>query len=132
MVVVVMPEGTAKDASMLQPLVLTASAAELDAGFVEQLATYTGAHASLAEQVAATTAILGDAEKTQVSKATKALRQGGRSPAAANSSQTTTRRMTTVTSDSDDRPPGRGQRTLRRRQRRSAALTSRRFLEEAP
>ncbi|SEK12820.1 PRTRC system protein E [Paraburkholderia diazotrophica] len=88
MVVVVMPEGEAKDATLRQPLVMTASAAELDAGFAEHLATYTGAYASLAEQVAATTAILGEAQKTQVTKATKALSgKGSRSlPAPAQSS----------------------------------------------
>jgi PRTRC genetic system protein E len=73
MVVFVMPQGTANDTAMLQPLALTAPAAELDADFAQVLATYTGAHASLAEQVAATAAILEAAQKTQVSKATKAL-----------------------------------------------------------
>lgn len=81
MVVFVMPEGESKDATLRQPLVMTASAADLDAGFAEHLATYTGAHASLAEQVAATTAILGEAQKTQVTKATKALSGKGGRPA---------------------------------------------------
>jgi len=81
MVVCVMPQGTAKDAAMLQPLALTAMAAELDAGFVDALAAYTGAHASLAEQVAATTAILEAAKTTLVSKATKTLAKGGSKPA---------------------------------------------------
>uniref|UniRef100_UPI003F4FDA35 PRTRC system protein E n=1 Tax=Caballeronia sp. LjRoot34 TaxID=3342325 RepID=UPI003F4FDA35 len=49
-VVFVKPEGSAKDAAMLQPLVLTASAAELDAGFADALAAYTGVRASLADQ----------------------------------------------------------------------------------
>jgi PRTRC genetic system protein E len=78
MMVFVMPQGAAKEAAMLQPLALTATAAELDAAFVEHLATYTGAHASLAEQVAVTTAILEAAQKTQVSKATNTLGKGGR------------------------------------------------------
>lgn len=79
MVVFVMPEGETKDASLRQPLVMTASAAELDAGFVEHLVTYNGAHASLAEQVEATATILAEAQKTQVTKATKALAgKGGR------------------------------------------------------
>jgi hypothetical protein len=56
-------------------------AAELDAGFVDALAAYTGAHASLAEQVAATTAILEAAKTTQVSKATKTLAKVGSKPA---------------------------------------------------
>jgi PRTRC genetic system protein E len=77
-VVFVMPQGTTKDAAMLQPLAMTASAAELDAAFVEHLAAYTGAHASLAEQVAVTTAILEAAQKTQVTKATRTLGKGGR------------------------------------------------------
>jgi PRTRC genetic system protein E len=82
MVVFVMPQGTAKDAVMLQPLALTAVAAELDAGFAQALATYTGAHTSLAEQVAATAAILEAAQKTQVSKATKSLTKPGGKAAA--------------------------------------------------
>jgi PRTRC genetic system protein E len=82
-VVFVKPEGSAKDAAMLQPLVLTASAAELDAGFADALAAYTGVRASLADQVAATTAILEAAQTTQVSKATKALTGGKAKPAAA-------------------------------------------------
>lgn len=81
MVVFVMPQGTAKDAAMLQPLALTASAAELDAGFTDALAAYAGAHASLAEQVAATTAILEAAKTTQVSKATTTLAKGSSKPA---------------------------------------------------
>ncbi|AME28594.1 PRTRC system protein E [Burkholderia sp. PAMC 26561] len=82
-VVFVKPEGSAKDVAMLQPLVLTASAAELDAGFADALAAYTGVRASLADQVAATTAILEAAQTTQVSKATKALTGGKVKPAAA-------------------------------------------------
>ena len=81
MVVCVMPQGTAKDAAMLQPLALTATAAELEAGFIDALVAYTGAHASLAEQVAATTAILEAAKTTQVSKATKTLAKGSSKPA---------------------------------------------------
>jgi PRTRC genetic system protein E len=82
-VVFVKPEGSAKDAAMLQPLVLTASAAELDAGFADALAAYTRVRASLADQVAATNAILEAAQTTQVSKATKALSSGKVQPAAA-------------------------------------------------
>jgi PRTRC genetic system protein E len=78
MMVFVMPQGAAKDVAMLQPLAVTATVAELDAAFAEHLVTYTGAHASLAEQVAVTTAILEAAQKTQVSKATKTLGKVGR------------------------------------------------------
>ncbi|MBN3754274.1 PRTRC system protein E [Paraburkholderia sp. Tr-20389] len=87
MVVFVMPEGETKETALRQPLVMTASAEELDAGFAEHLAAYSGAHASLAEQVAATTAILGEAQKAQVTKATKALAgKGARASAPGKSS----------------------------------------------
>jgi PRTRC genetic system protein E len=87
MVVFVMPEGEAKDTALRQPLVMTASAVELDAGFAEHLAAFSGAHASLAEQVAATTAIIGEAQKAQVTKATKALAgKGGRASSPGKSS----------------------------------------------
>ncbi|WP_313761215.1 PRTRC system protein E [Caballeronia sp. GaOx3] len=109
MVVCVMPQGTAKDAAMLQPLALTAMAAELDAGFVDALAAYTGAHASLAEQVAATTAILEAAKTTQVSKATKTLAKGGSKPAlpapADRPPMQTTMMTTRVTTLRDRAPP---------------------------
>jgi PRTRC genetic system protein E len=85
-VVFVKPEGSAKDAAILQPLVLTASAAELDAGFADALVGYTGVRASLVDQVAATTAILEAAQKTQVSKATKALSGGKAKSAVADAS----------------------------------------------
>jgi PRTRC genetic system protein E len=98
MVVCVMPQGTAKDAAMLQPLALTATAAELEAGFVDALAAYTGAHASLAEQVAATTAILEAAKTTQVSKATKTLAKGSSKPAL----PTPGRSSTDADNDDDD------------------------------
>ncbi|AQH05300.1 hypothetical protein A9R05_40420 (plasmid) [Burkholderia sp. KK1] len=98
MIVCVMPQGAAKDAAMLQPLALTATAAELEAGFVDALAAYTGAHASLAEQVAATTAILEAAKTTQVSKATKTLAKGSSKPA----SPAPGRSSTDADNDDDD------------------------------
>jgi PRTRC genetic system protein C len=92
-VVFVRPEGSVNDAAMLQPLVLTASAAELDAGFADALAGYTGMRASLAEQVAATTAILEAAQKTHVAKATKVL---------SGNEATTTNAAAEVFSDDDE------------------------------
>ena len=97
-VVFVKPEGSAKDAAMLQPLVLTASAAELDAGFADALAGYTGVRASLVDQVAATTAILEAAQKTQVSKATKAL-SGSKTKLATSTAESSS------DNDSDDDEP---------------------------
>lgn len=73
--VFVVPQG-ATDPALRQPLVLTASATELDEGFVNALLTYAGSHKSLEEQVAVTAAILDEAKKSQVGKAQKAL-QGG-------------------------------------------------------
>ncbi|MFM0051426.1 PRTRC system protein E [Caballeronia grimmiae] len=107
MVVCVMPQGTAKDAAMLQPLALTATAAELEAGFIDALVAYTGAHASLAEQVAATTAILEAAKTTQVSKATKTLAKGSSKPAL----PAPGRSSTDADNDDDDSDDAEGQNT---------------------
>lgn len=73
--VFVVPQG-ASNPALRQPLMLTATAAELDEGFANALLTYTGSHRSLEEQVAVTTAILDEAKKAQVGKAQKTL-QGG-------------------------------------------------------
>ena len=78
MVVVLMPQGESKEAVLRQPLILTATPAELDEGFVAAVESYSSAHSSLVEQVAATTAILQAAEKTQVTKAQTSLAKGGK------------------------------------------------------
>ncbi|ADG20987.1 PRTRC system protein E [Paraburkholderia atlantica] len=89
--VVVVPQGEGKDAALRQPLVLTGTAAELDEGFAAAIGSYSTAHASLSEQVAATTAILQEAEKSQATKAQKSLAKGGKTapakagPSSANS-----------------------------------------------
>ncbi|TCK33404.1 PRTRC genetic system protein E [Paraburkholderia sp. BL8N3] len=70
--VFVVPQG-ASDPALRQPLVLTATAAELDEGLANALLTYAGSHKSLEEQVAVTTAILDEAMKSQAGKAQKAL-----------------------------------------------------------
>lgn len=74
MVVVLIPQGDAKESALRQPLVLTATPAELDAGFAESVVAYSGARRSLEDQVAATTAILSAAEKEQAGKAQKTLK----------------------------------------------------------
>lgn len=89
MAVVVVPQGDLKEAALRQPLVLTGTAVELDEGFAVAIGSYSTVHASLSEQVATTTAILQEAEKTQVSKAQKSLAKGGKAstnPAAAGES----------------------------------------------
>lgn len=78
MAVVMVPGSDSKEAAMRQPLVLTASPAELDEGFADALRTFQGAHRSLAEQVSATTEILQAAEKSQAGKAHKALSKGSK------------------------------------------------------
>lgn len=78
MAVVVMPCGDSKEAALRQPLILTATPAELDEGFAQSLQTYEGAHRSLAEQVSATTEILKAAEQSQAGKAIKALSKGSK------------------------------------------------------
>lgn len=78
MAVVVMPGNDSKEAALAQPLILTATPAELDEGFVESLGRFEGARRSLAEQVSVTTEILQAAEKSQVGKAQKALTKGSK------------------------------------------------------
>jgi PRTRC genetic system protein E len=73
MVVFMTPQGDSKEAGLRQPLILTATPADLDAGFRAAVESYSSAHKSLDEQVAATTAILQAAEKSQAGKAQKAL-----------------------------------------------------------
>lgn len=86
--VFVVPQG-ATDPALRQPLVLTATATELDEGFANALLTYAGSHRSLEEQVAVTAAILDEATKSQVGKAQKALQGGSKKaqPAPASSSE---------------------------------------------
>ncbi|MFP3708482.1 PRTRC system protein E [Paraburkholderia sp. SIMBA_009] len=78
MSVVVVPCGDSKEAALRHPLVLTATPAELDEGFVQALQSFEGAHRSLAEQVSATTEILKAAETSQAGKAQKALSKGSK------------------------------------------------------
>ena len=68
--VVVVPKG---DGALAQPLVLTATAAELDEKFAEVVSSYGAARKSLADQVEATNAVLDAAKKESASKAVKAV-----------------------------------------------------------
>ncbi|KUY96879.1 hypothetical protein WS50_15345 [Burkholderia territorii] len=80
-VVFLTPTG-GKDATLRQPLILKATAAELDEGFVAAISSFTAAHRSLGEQVAATNAILEAQQQTQATKAQKALAKASTPPAA--------------------------------------------------
>jgi len=86
--VFVVPQG-ASNPALRQPLMLTATAAELDEGFANALLTYTGSHKSLEEQVAVTTAILDEAKKAQVGKAQKTLQGGSKKALSAPASNST-------------------------------------------
>ena len=78
MSVVVVPGGDSKEAALRQPMVLSATSAELDEGFAQALQRFEAAHRSLAEQVSATAEILQAAEKSQAGKAQKALATGSK------------------------------------------------------
>src|SRR6185437_10933882 len=76
-----------KEAVLRQPLVLNGLAVELDEGFAAAVQSFSTAHRSLDEQVAATTAILQAAEKSQAGKAQKALAKGGKKATPASSGE---------------------------------------------
>jgi len=80
-VVFLTPQG-GTDATLRQPLILKATAAELDEGFAAAVTSYSTAHKSLEEQVAATNAILDEQKASQVTKAQKALTKGSKVPTA--------------------------------------------------
>ncbi|MFJ1256374.1 PRTRC system protein E [Cupriavidus sp. CuC1] len=67
------------EAGLSLPLVVTATPAELDAGFLDALAGYTTSRRSLSEQVEATTAVLDAAKTAQTQKASKAIANAGKS-----------------------------------------------------
>ena len=69
--IIVCPKGNT--GALSQPLVLTATAEEMDAGFIDVLQQYQKARQSLQEQVEATTAVLDAAKKSEEKKAVKAL-----------------------------------------------------------
>jgi PRTRC genetic system protein E len=77
--VVVMPKPTAGDsAALAQPLRLTGTAEELDAGFVEALTQFSTARLSVVEQVEATKAVLEAGRKESAAKASSAIRKAGK------------------------------------------------------
>lgn len=68
--VTVMPRG---EGALAQPLALTGTVEELDAGFFEQLSTFVTRRQGLAEQLEATAAVLAAAEQESSKKAAKAI-----------------------------------------------------------
>lgn len=70
------PKAGDTEEALKTPLVLTATAEELDEGLAEHLTSYSNAYVSLAEQLESTTAILAAAKTTSEKKAVKALTKG--------------------------------------------------------
>lgn len=68
--VLVVPKG---EGALAQPLVLTATAAELDAQFAECISTYVTSRKSLTEQMEATAAVLAAAKQASAKTAVKAI-----------------------------------------------------------
>ena len=71
--VTVTPKGSKAGNTLDTPLSLTASAAELDEGFAGLLLAYSSKRQNLADQLAATEAILEAAQKEESDKAQKSL-----------------------------------------------------------
>jgi PRTRC genetic system protein E len=65
---------SSKEAALAQPLILTGSAADLDAGFADAVSTYEASRNTLVAQVEATTAILEAAKKAQSNTAVNSLK----------------------------------------------------------
>ena len=84
--VIVSPKGgeTKDEPALSTPLSLTATPAELDAGFFDALASYRTARTSLADQVAATTEVLAAAREASVAKGSKAVTKALPKPASTN------------------------------------------------
>ncbi|KUY49081.1 PRTRC system protein E [Burkholderia sp. RF2-non_BP3] len=82
-IVVFLTPAGGKDAMLRQPLILKATAAELDEGFAAAIGSFTDVHQSLGDQVAATNAILEAQQQSQATKAQKALSKASK-PAATN------------------------------------------------
>lgn len=79
--VVVQPMGCSSSDAMLRvPLVITATAAELDAEFASALTDYTAARQSLAQQVEATNAAIQAATKEAAGKQAKASKAPASAP----------------------------------------------------
>ena len=68
--VLVVPKG---EGALAQPLVLTATAAELDTQFADCISSYASSRKSLAEQMEATAAVLAAAKQDSSTKAVKAI-----------------------------------------------------------
>ena len=91
--VIVAPKG---DGPLAQPLVLTATAVELDAEFHSVVSSYVAARKGLAEQVEATAAVIEAAKKASAAQAVAAITKKS------SSSGTTTTAATPESSDLDD------------------------------
>jgi len=80
--VTVTPKGAKVAGALDTPLSLTGTPAELDEGFADILASYSGKRLSLVEQFAATEAILEAAKKEATEKAKKSIAKPSKTVAA--------------------------------------------------
>ena len=83
--VIVAPKG---DGPLAQPLVLTATAADLDAEFHSVVSSYVNARKGLAEQIEATTAVIEAAKKQSAAQAVSAITKKPSSPGKATTAAT--------------------------------------------
>ena len=75
------PKDDNGEAALRQPLSLTATPQEFDAGFLDALRDYREVRASLADQAAATTEVLEAAKSASVKKASEAASKPATAPA---------------------------------------------------
>lgn len=78
--VVVVPKVKDIGSALATPLSLTATAAELDAGFTNIVAQYAGSRSSLAEQLEASKLVMEAAGKTAVENASKKAAENASKP----------------------------------------------------
>ncbi|WP_426172524.1 PRTRC system protein E [Pseudoduganella sp. R-34] len=89
--------------ALAQPLALVATPEELEAGFIESLATYGVERTSLKEQVQVTTTIMAAAKQTEAGKASKALQSKSKqSPSASSPSEAAAEDGDSVLEDDDE------------------------------
>ena len=72
-----MPQPGKEEAVLKTPLSLTATPEELDQGFAQAIARFTGVRKSLEEQLSDTEAVLAAAKKESAQRATKAVKKAG-------------------------------------------------------
>jgi len=96
----VLPKGEWKEAALGTGLSVQATPDELDTHLIEQLARYTSAHKSLAEQVASTVEVMAAAERENKQKAQTAIKKAASATPAAKPATTPTNQAPTAAATS--------------------------------